>query len=106
MLDAPLHPYLLRPPTDVEERLGGMLIGYLQHLGGEGLTDATAEIGIACMLALYAEHRHLLDDRDALKRIYENACNIRDRALTPGLRTGDQFKRAVSAEFESGRMKR
>lgn len=98
-------PYLLRPPTDVESRLGTMLIAYLQHLGGEGLTDATAEIGIACMLAQYAEHRRLVGDLDALERLRQNTLAMLDRNLAPQLRVGDDFKRAVQVEHESGRLK-
>lgn len=99
-------PYLLRPPTDQEQRLGIGLIEHLQLLGGQGLTDSTAEVAIAVMLALYANHRREMSpsDTQALDRILDAARKIHGQHRDLVLRTGDDFKRAVVSLHEAGKL--
>lgn len=99
-------PYLMRAPTDVEQRLGAGMVAHLQTLGGEGLTDSTAEIAIAVMLALYVQHRAALSpaDKEALTRIVDATRKIAGMQQSLQLRTGDDFKRSVISERERGKL--
>lgn len=103
MLDLPA-PVLLRPVTDQEAGLGSGLIAHLAALGDEGLTDSTAEIAIACMLAMYAEHRRELRDTAALQRIHDAARTLFEQGRFR-LLTGDDYARHVSDEYGAGRLK-
>lgn len=96
-------PYLMRPLTDQEARLGLGMIDHLQRLGGEGLTDQQAEVAMMCMLAIYAQHRMALGDMQAPRRIYEGAAEI-VRSGRFAMRRGDDFARMVKGEIESGRL--
>lgn len=97
-------PYLIRPVTDTEAALGAGIIAELSRLGGEGLTDATAEVGIMCALAMYAEHRRELDDPQALQRIADGARRLYDSRRF-ALRVGEDFARMVQGEIDAGRLK-
>ena len=97
-------PTLLRPVTDQEARLAAGMIEHLARLGDAGLTDSTAEITIACMLAMYAEHRRELLDTQALQRVFDSALTLyRDGRFR--LLTGDDYARHVADEYAAGRLK-
>jgi hypothetical protein len=97
-------PVLMRPVSDTEARLGAGMIEHLARLGGAGLTDATAEIAIACMLAMYAEHRREMGDAQALQRMLDSALSLyRDGRFR--LLTGDDHARFVADEYAAGRLK-
>ena len=97
-------PYLARPVTDAEARLGAGLIDHLTALAGEGLTDQQGEVAMACMLAMYATHRRECGDSAALDRILGNAREI-DRQGRFALRVGEDFQRMVAGEIAAGRVK-
>jgi hypothetical protein len=99
-----IMPYLARPVTDAEARLGAGLIDHLTQLGGEGLVDSTAEIGIAVMLAMYATHRRECGDLAALDRIVGNAREILRQGRFE-LRVGEDFAQMVAGEIAAGRVK-
>jgi len=102
MLEA-VMPYLLRQPTDKEARLGAGIIDDISRLGGEGLTDGEAEVGIMCALAMYAEHRKECGDPHALERIRDGALRLFHSGRFR-LKVGEDFARMVQAEVESGRL--
>jgi len=95
-------PVLARPVTDAEATLGGGLIAHLNALGGDGLTDQTGEIAIACMLAMYAEHRRELKDLRALDRITDNARQLVEQGRFR-LLTGDAYAKHVADDVGAGR---
>ena len=97
-------PYLARPVTDAEARLGAGLIDHLTALAGEGLTDQQGEVAMACMLAMYALHRRHLGDVDALSQLYAVAREV-DRQGRFALRVGEDFQRMVAGEIAAGRVK-
>lgn len=96
-------PYLLRQPTDKEASLGAGIINDISRLGGEGLTDGEAEVGIMCALAMYAEHRKEMGDSTALERIRDGAARLFQSGRFR-MKVGEDFARMVQTEVESGRL--
>lgn len=99
----PVMPYLMRAVTDKEAQLGAGIISDISRLGGDGLTDGEAEVGIMCAIAMYAEHRREMGDTGALDRIRDGAAKLyQSRRFR--MRVGEDFTRMVQGEAEAGRL--
>lgn len=97
-------PALLRPVTDREARLGAGMIAHLADLGDAGMDDATGEVAMAVMLALYAEHRREMRDDRSLDRLFDSARRLYASGQFRML-TGDAYAKHVADEMGAGRLK-
>lgn len=82
-------PYLYRPLTDDELRLGASLINALMDV--PGLTDDKGELAIAVCCSIYLDHRAKFGDGQAKARLFENIDNIRKSGQLQ-LATGAQMR--------------
>lgn len=82
-------PYLYRPLTDEEMRLGASLINALMDV--PGLTDDKGELAIAVCCCLYLDHRAKMGDNQAKARLFENIDAIRASGQLQ-LATGAQMR--------------
>lgn len=85
-------PVLARPVKDKEATLAAELLEYLMQK--DGLHDEEAEVAFAVAMAMYCEHRRLMKDIAAPRRIFDNINEIM-RSGQFRMRTGEDFVRMV-----------